>query len=89
MEVQWHGQEELQGLRPRWFPAVLAFAEISHWRRCRMVVGCAHRFEVLVKVIGKTITSSSRPKVHSLEVIVFPFFQSTLPLISTVSSALS
>ena len=49
MEVQRHGQEELQGLRPRWFPAVLAFAEVSHWRRCRMVGGCAHRFEVLVK----------------------------------------
>ena len=49
MEVQRHGQEELQGLRPRWFPAVLAFAEVSHWRRCRTIGGCAHRFEVLVK----------------------------------------
>ena len=89
MEVQGHGQEELESFRPCWFPAVFTFAEVSNWRRCRSVDGRAHSVDFLSKVIGMTTTSSSGPKVHSPEVIVFPFFQSPLLLIPVISCVLS
>lgn len=79
MEIQRHWQEELEGLRPCWFPAVFAFAESSDLRQRRMVGGCAHRFDVLFKSDREDNHFRFLPCLkHSPEVVVFPFFQCPL-----------
>lgn len=77
MEVQWHWKEELKCFRPLWFSAVLAFAECTDLRHRRSIVGLAHVSDFLSEMIGMTVTSGSRPDVHSPEVNVFPFFKVT------------